>query len=104
MSLLTLATSLLVLFGAALMLFAILRGRKISALVPPELQSRWRIMISLMLFFLAGYLCLLVVLVKRLTFPIELITGPVFMGGALFVFIVINLSRDTIVKIQLAEK
>ena len=104
MSALALATSVLVLFGAALMFTAILRGRKIPSIVPPELQRRWRMMVALMLFFLVGYICLFIILVKRLTLPIELITGPVFMGGAFFVFIVIDLTRGTISRIRSAEE
>ncbi len=57
-------------------------------------------MITFMFFFMAGYFFFIFVFVKRLVFPIELITGLLFIGGAFFVFIVINLSRDTIVKIQ----
>jgi hypothetical protein len=79
MSNLALATSLLVLCGAALTSVGVLRGRKISGFVPPELRRRWRMMITLMLFFLAGYLCLVLILVKR-------------------VFIVINLTGNTIVR------
>lgn len=100
MTALTAITSLLILLGAALIFTAILRGRKIGGFAPPELRPRWRMMITLMIFFLAGYLCLIFVLVKGLVFPVELITGAVFLGGAYFVLMVINLSRDTIVKIQ----
>jgi diguanylate cyclase (GGDEF)-like protein/PAS domain S-box-containing protein len=104
MSTLALATSALVLFGTALMFTAILRGRKIQSIVPLELQRRWRMMVALMLFFLAGYICLVIILVKRLPLPIELITGPVFMGGAFFVFIVINLTRGTIIRIRSTDE
>lgn len=99
---LALATSILVLFGAFFMAAAILQGRKIGGHVPPELQRRWRIMVVFMLFFLAGYLLLVVILTSRLTLPTELVTGPVFFGGAVFVFIVISLTRDTIGRIRSA--
>jgi hypothetical protein len=78
MSTLEITTSVLVLFGAALMFSAILRGRKIQAFVPPELKRRWRMMAALMLFFLSGYICFIIILLKRLTLPIEVITGSVF--------------------------
>ena len=104
MSALALATSVLVLVGAALMFTAILRGRKIQGIVPSKLQRRWHMIIALMLFFLAGYISLIIILVKRLPLPTELITGPVFMSGALFVFIVINLTRGTIIKIRSTEE
>ncbi len=101
---LALITGLFVLFGAALMFAAILKGGKIGGSVPLELRRRWRTIITMMVFFLAGYISSFVVLVKRSVFPIELITGLVFMGGALFVFIVINLSRDTVIKIRSSEE
>lgn len=103
MSALALSSGLLVLFGAALLSIAVLRARKIRSFVPPELQRRWRMLVTLMVLFLAGYLCLIGILVGRLTLPIELVAGPVFIGGAFFVFIVINLSRDTISRIHLSE-
>ena len=99
-----LLAGLLALCGTVLMLAAILRGGKIGVLVPAGLRTRWRLMITLMAFFLAGYLLFIVALVKRLTFPLELITGFVFLGGAFFVFVVVGLSRDTIVKIESVEE
>jgi diguanylate cyclase (GGDEF)-like protein/PAS domain S-box-containing protein len=104
MSTLTIATSLLVLSGAVLMFTAVLKGRKISGYVPPELKPQWRVIVTLMLFFLSGYLCLVFVLIKRLPFSSELVTGPVFAAGAIFVFIVIKLTGDTIIRIRSAEE
>ena len=100
MTALTVITSLLILFGATLMFASILLGKKTGGFVPPEFRRRWRTLITFMFFFMAGYFFFIFVFVKRLVFPIELITGLLFIGGAFFVFIVINLSRDTIVKIQ----
>ncbi len=96
----TIIASLLVLSGAVLMSAAILQGGKADSVVPPGLRRRWRTMIALMALFLAGYLFFVFVLVERIRFPIELVAGLVFMGGAFFVFIVIDLSRVTIAKIQ----
>ncbi len=104
MSALTLTTSLLVLFGSALMFSAILRGRKIQFFVPPELKRGWRVIFALMLFFLAGYICLATTLVKGLTLPMEMITGPLFAGGAFFVYLVINMTRETIFRIHSTEE
>jgi PAS domain S-box-containing protein len=104
MSGIALATTLLVLLGAAFMAAAISRGWKVTGSVPQVLRSRWCMMIGLMIFFLIGYLLLVVILIKRLSLPQELITGPVFLGGAVFVFIVISLSRDTIDRMKTAEE
>jgi diguanylate cyclase (GGDEF)-like protein/PAS domain S-box-containing protein len=101
---LALATKIFALSGAALMLAAILRSRKIQSIVPPELQRSWRTIVALMLFFLVGYICLIIILVKRLPLPTELITGPVFIGGASFVFIVIDLTRATIMRTRSTEE
>ncbi len=101
---LELINSLLFLFGAALMASAILRGRKIKDIVPSELLSRWQTMIVFMLIFLVGNLFLFIILIKHLMFSIELLTGPVFIGGAIFFFIVISLTRDTISRTKSAEE
>jgi signal transduction histidine kinase len=98
------ATSLLVFTGALFMLAAIVLGEKTRVHIPDELRRRWRLMISLMYFFLAGYLVFVAILVNRPTVPIELVAGPVFLGGAFFVFIVINLARKAIGRLKAAEE
>ena len=95
---------LFVMFGVSLLLAAIFRGWKADGLVPAGLRPRWRMMIMLMAAFLAGYVLFIIALEKALMFPVELITSLVFLGGAFFVFVVIGLSRDTIVKIGSAEE
>jgi PAS domain S-box-containing protein len=104
MSGIALFTTLVVLVGAAFMAAAILQGWKVTGSVPQALRSRWRMMISLMLFFLGGYLLLVVIMDVPLSVPREMITGPVLLGGAVFVFIVISLTRDTINRVKEAEE
>ncbi|MDA8090014.1 MAG: ATP-binding protein [Nitrospiraceae bacterium] len=104
MTILIFATSLLIVSGAALLFFAILRGSKIGGSVPPELIRRWRIMITLMVFSLGGYVLIVFLLVKGLVFPTELVMGLVFMGAAFLGLIMINLARETITKIRSAEE
>jgi len=101
---LSLAAVLLVLIGAALMATAISSGRRIRNFIPPELQSRWRLIIGLMVFSLAGYLCLLVTMVGWVTLPVGLIAGPMVMAGAFFVLVVVNLTGDTITRIRSTER
>ncbi len=96
--------SLLVFAGALFMFAAIVLGEKTRVHIPDELRRRWRLMIALMYFFLAGYLVFVAILVSRPTVPIELVAGPVFLGGAFFVFIVINLARKAIGRIKAAEE
>jgi len=104
MSAVTLIASLLTLIGAAFMGAAILQGRKIKGRVPPELKSRWRMMIALMFFFLIAYFFLIVIRLDRLPLPAPLITAPVLLGGAIFVFVVANITRDTINRMKSAEE
>jgi PAS domain S-box-containing protein len=97
-------TSLLVLTGSLFMAAAIILGQKTKRHIPHELKLRWRLMITLMYFFLAGYLSFLIILVNHIALPTEVVTGPVFLGGAFFVFIVINLTREVIRRIKAAEE
>jgi diguanylate cyclase (GGDEF)-like protein/PAS domain S-box-containing protein len=97
-------TGLAVLCGALIMLFAMLAGQKMKRHVPDELLGRWRFMTMLTQFFLAGYILFFIILVSRVSIPTELITAPVFLAGAVFVLIVIKLTRDTIKKVRQAEE
>lgn len=72
--------------------------------VPVSLQGRWRALTVLIGFFILGYLFFIAIQVKRLIFPVEIITGIVFLGGAFFVFLVISLSRKTIAKVQETDR
>jgi len=100
MNLLPQMTSFIVLLGALFMAAAILQSSKLRDHIPRELRRRWRSMVILMLFFLVGYMALIVILTSRLMLPTELVTGPVFLAGGVFVFIVISLTRDTIGRIR----
>jgi len=94
----------LVLIGAGFMLAAIVLGGKARSDVPAELRKRWRVITALMIFFLFGYLLFIVILIGDFRLPTELVTGVVFFGGALFVLLVIKLSRITVQRMKLAEK
>jgi two-component system cell cycle sensor histidine kinase/response regulator CckA len=104
MTAITLITTLLIMVGIAFIGAAILQTAKIRGRVPPALKSRWCMMIALMLFFLIAYLLLLVVSIDHLALPTQLITTPVLLGGAFFVFIVVSLTRDTINRMKSAEE
>jgi putative nucleotidyltransferase with HDIG domain len=71
--------------------------------VPLTLAGKWQALTSLIVFFIAGYLFFIVIQIRQLVFPVEIVTGLVFFGGSLFVFLVIGLSRLTIVKVQEAD-
>jgi len=95
---------LLVLVGALFMAASIKLSLRTRRKVPSTLQGRWKILTCLMFFFLGGYLTFLVIQIRQLNIPIELITGIVFFGGALFVFLITNLTKRTVSKIRHGEK
>ena len=72
--------------------------------VPITFQYRWKILTYLMIFFLGGYLTFLIIQIKQLNISIDLISGIVFFGGALFVYLIINLTRNTVLKIREGEQ
>jgi len=94
----------LVLIGAGFMVAAIVLGGRARSDMPAELRNRWRVITALMIFFLSGYLLFVIILAGSFRFPTELITAPVFFAGALFVLIVIKLSRVTIQRMKRAER
>ena len=44
-----------------------------------------------------------IILIINYQFPVELVTGCMFLGGAVFVFIIMNISQGTITTLQKAE-
>lgn len=94
----------LVLIGAGFMLASIVLNMRTRKNIPENYQRSWATLIGLMIFFLAGYLTFVVVQISKLSLPIELITGAVFLGGALFVFLVIRLTQNTIAEIRKGEQ
>ncbi len=95
--------SALIITGALFLLISINLSNKINKIVLPELRRKWRFMNSLMYFFLVGYVLFLVALFIDIELPTNLLTGSIFLGGALFVFIVMNLSRNTINRVNQSE-
>jgi len=94
----------LVTIGAGLLLAAALMIFRISRDVPDELLKRWAIMTWFVFFFLGGYLFYFVLLALRVPFPAALVTGVILFAGAVFVFLVIQLSRYTIGKTRESEQ
>ncbi len=90
--------------GLLFLVASIKVGTKILQVVPEGLRSRWEIIVLLMFFFIAGYLAFLVFQIKNVMFPMEIITGPVFLGGAFFVFLVMSLTRMIIDRIRESEQ
>ncbi len=94
---------ILVIVGAAFIFASFKPARTTWKNVPPKLRGKWLIIIYLMYFFFIGYIFFDVVLISHIRFPVELVTAGVFFGGAVFVFIIINLAQNTITKIKEVE-
>ena len=95
---------LLVLVGAVFLALSLPPAGKIRGNVEGVLRRQWLVIVCLMVFFLLGYLFFDFVLISNLTFPVELVTGGVFLGGAVFVFMVINICQITIAARRKAEE
>lgn len=104
MSAIEVGSFVLIIIGAAFIFASFLPARKTWKKVPEELQSRWHTIVYLMYFFFVGYIFFDFILLIDLKLPVELVTGAVFFGGAIFVYIVINLSQHTITRVQETEQ
>ncbi|MBU0664572.1 MAG: PAS domain-containing protein [Proteobacteria bacterium] len=94
----------LVLVGASFLLAAINLGLKMFVNLPMVFIKRWKVLIGFMFFFFLGYLSFIAILVIRLPLPVELVTGVVFLGGAIFVFLILNLTKQTIANLSKSEQ
>ncbi len=61
-------------------------------------------MTSLIVFFIAGYVFYIVMQISQVGFPLEIVTGLMFLGGSVFVFLVIGLSKLTIGRVQESDR
>jgi HD-GYP domain-containing protein (c-di-GMP phosphodiesterase class II) len=91
---------LLVLPASIFMLASLVMCIGMSRKVPEVLRDKWFAMTYLIIFFMAGYLAFLVVQLWDLSFPLELLTSSVFFGGTIFVFLVMHLSKATIIRLE----
>ena len=96
MSISSIISILLILSGSAIMFFSVLLGLKVKRLVSRELHNKWYSAVILMAFFFLGYIVSVLILILKIRFPLELVTGGVFFGGACFVLIVMNLVKITV--------
>lgn len=85
-----------ILIGAAIMLFSITISLKIKKDVSENLRIKWILILSLMVFFFFGYIISGIILILGISFPLEIVTGAVFLGGAFFVYAIMNLTQVTL--------
>jgi diguanylate cyclase (GGDEF)-like protein/PAS domain S-box-containing protein len=94
----------MVLVGAGFMFFSVLYSARMLKSVPPVFLTSWKVLTALMFFFLGGYLTFVVGQFKRFDLSTELVSGIIFLGGSVFVFLIINLTNKTIAKIREGEQ
>ncbi|MHB1349018.1 MAG: hybrid sensor histidine kinase/response regulator [Desulfobulbaceae bacterium] len=94
---------LMVAAGTLIMAAAIRIGLRVRRSVPLEFQGRWYVISLLMFFFFSGYCGYALLQLLQKERILELVSALVFLAGALFVLLVINLSRRTIEQL-IAEK
>jgi putative nucleotidyltransferase with HDIG domain len=91
---------LLVLPGSMFMLASLVMCIGMSKSMPDILKTKWSAVTYLIVFFIGGYIAFLFIQLWDLPVPLDLLTSTVFLGGAIFVFLVMRLSMFTIKKIE----
>ncbi len=85
-----------VLFGTFFMLISIFISLKIKEIVTSEARLQWIVITSFMISFLLGYSLFLFLQLRKVENFFELIAAVLFLGGALFVFLVMLLIQKTL--------
>ncbi len=96
MSLVNIFAIILVVAGFVFLVLSLRPVHRAMDLVPAAFHLQWRVLGLLILFFCLGYLVFDLILLTGIAFPLELVTGLVFAGGAIFVFIVINICHRSL--------
>jgi len=90
----------LALVGAGMLSCSILLILRIYANAPANQRRGWSILTALMGGFVLGYIGFAAVIISGVRFPLELLVGAVFLGGALFVVTVLLLAKATIMELR----
>ncbi|WP_372366993.1 hypothetical protein [Candidatus Uabimicrobium sp. HlEnr_7] len=88
-----------ILLGALIMIISIAWVKKIREIVPQKQIWKWKVLATLMGFFFIGYIMLTLLILYQLPVNRDILTSLVFLGGAVFVFIVMDVSHHTIKQI-----
>ena len=87
----------LIVMGAGVMGFAILKTRKILQEFRSGTENRnWKILLSLMVFFLGGYSLAFYLIFARQLDWVPLLTGTIFLFGAAFVYFSVSVYHQTL--------
>jgi PAS domain S-box-containing protein len=87
---------ILVFFGTGFMIISIFTSLKINRVVITEIKSKWVLITSLMISFLFGYSAFLFLQFKNIENYFELIGAIIFLGGAVFVLLVMLIIQNTL--------
>jgi signal transduction histidine kinase len=89
--------------GTAILALALVFGLKIKKSVPREVSGQWAIVLSMMAAFIICYLGFVVIIVLGVTIAPELLAGSIFLGGAIYVLVIIRLVQATVHRLREAE-
>lgn len=90
--------------GLFFMAASIMASILINRMVPVSLQNKWLFITSLMIFFLIGYSAFIIIEIKQIPFPLEMLTGIIFFWGAVFVYVVVSITKTTIHAINTSQQ
>jgi PAS domain S-box-containing protein len=96
MSVVTIISIVIVLFGIGLLAAAIIGGLRMNRDLLGELRGRWQLMTVLMIFFDVGFIVFVFMLMLKMHFPFELLVGLVLLGAAAFAFMCVKLAEITV--------
>jgi diguanylate cyclase (GGDEF)-like protein len=82
-----------ILIGAAIMLYSIIVGLQRKFHVSKKFYKNWFIALSLIIFLFSGYIIYSVILMLKIQFPLELITGSLLLGGSLYVLVIVKFTK-----------
>ena len=95
---------LLVMIGLCFMIVSVKISLKINKTANQATKRKWSVITSLMILFLLGYSAFLYLQFQSMEKYLELITGIVFLGGALFVLMVMGLIQNTLLLMNTASR
>ncbi|WP_428637160.1 diguanylate cyclase domain-containing protein [Shewanella sp.] len=89
----------IVLLGLMGLLASLIPTYQICQLKPPQSQG-WYLLLLMIGLFILGYIGFLWMLLHRETGPLETVVSLVFSAGGSFVWLVVKMSKKTIIKLQ----
>nr|MBF0222142.1 HD domain-containing protein [Desulfobulbaceae bacterium] len=90
--------------GVAFLAAAICQSRNARKMIPKSVRDKWLVIDYFMRFFLLGYVLYLFAKILDIRMPAEYLVSIVFLGGAVYVFIVIKVSQQVIRQISESQQ